>query len=391
MSSRSRERRQDEEPLTIDLAAAAELPSPDEIRHWARDQRLFISSVMDELKAERKAVAEAIRRLGAQPVWFEEFGGRDADPSDAYTAEVASSTIYIGILGQRYGRLLPTRFSATHTEYLFAEERGLRISVYPIDVADREGREQAFLEEVWQFHTAPTVSSADLPAAVVRRCERVAAEDLSPWCKLGNVVFRASSVTETREEIVVTARVRSKDATHTLDETASDRWNRFDGQFTWSGRSQAVRVADVQVTTTASSARTYRISLQRQEKQRDSLIDVSFNNRSPDDLTEIAIRVGLLGEHNPLDEQQMGFMSDLGNPIEPLRQQRIPDEILRPIAQLLLVENLVGGGRIGRITTFRLGAAVAGKRRIELAWEPPRRYSNVNPEQRRVDGFVTLA
>ena len=137
MRNRSRDREGDAEPLIIDLAAAAELPSSNEIHHWARDQRVFISSVMDELKTERRAVAEAIRRLGAEPVWFEEFGGRDADPNDAYTAEVASSTVYVGILGKRYGRLLPTRFSATHTEYLFAEERGLRISMYPLDVSDR--------------------------------------------------------------------------------------------------------------------------------------------------------------------------------------------------------------------------------------------------------------
>jgi hypothetical protein len=60
---------------------------------------------MDELKLERRAVAEAIRHFGAQPVWFEDFGGRDGDASDAYTGEVASSTVYIGIMGQRYGRL----------------------------------------------------------------------------------------------------------------------------------------------------------------------------------------------------------------------------------------------------------------------------------------------
>ena len=80
MRNRSRDREGDAEPLIIDLAAAAELPSSTEIHHWARDQRVFISSVMDELKTERRAVAEAIRSLGAEPVWFEEFGGRDADP-----------------------------------------------------------------------------------------------------------------------------------------------------------------------------------------------------------------------------------------------------------------------------------------------------------------------
>jgi hypothetical protein len=60
------------------------------------------------------------------------------------------------------------------------------------------------------------------------------------------------------------------------------------------------------------------------------------------------------------------------------------------VAQLLLVENLVGSGRVARLTKFRLGAAVAGKRRIELAWETQRRYSTVNPERRDVAGTVML-
>lgn len=391
MPRRTREREEEGEPLTIDVAAAAELPSRDEIRHWARDQRVFISSVMDELNAERKAVAGAIRTLGAQPVWFEEFGGRDADPNDAYTAEVASSSIYVGILGARYGKLLPTRFSATHTEYTFAEEHGLRICVYPLDVADREGREQAFLEEVWQFHTAPITASADLLSAVVRRLERIAAEELSPWCKLGNVVFRASSVIETREQIDVTAKVRSKDVAHALDLMSGETWNRFDGQFTWNGRSQFARVRDMEVTTTASTARTYRLSLERKEGERNSLLDVSLGNKSPDDLTEIAVRSALFGEQNPLGDQSMGFMAEIGDPLASLRKQRIADEILRPIAQLLVVEALVGGGRVARITKFRLGTGVAGKRQLDLAWETPRRYSNDKPKRREIRGFVTLS
>lgn len=58
---------------------------------------------------------------------FERFGGREDDAEAAYTHEVASCSIYFGILGRRYGRQLPSRFSATHTEYLAAEQRGLRM------------------------------------------------------------------------------------------------------------------------------------------------------------------------------------------------------------------------------------------------------------------------
>ena len=89
-------------------------------------KRVFISSVMAELGEERAAAANGVRSLGAKPVMFEEFGGRDADPLDAYLGEVETSQICVGILGQSYGRPLPTRFSATHTEFRHAEQQGLR-------------------------------------------------------------------------------------------------------------------------------------------------------------------------------------------------------------------------------------------------------------------------
>jgi hypothetical protein len=103
------------EPLLIDRAAAAELPSAESIREWAREKRAFISSVMSELAEERRAVATSIREEGLRAVMFEEFGGRDADPQDAHLAEVEGADIFIGILGRSYGNPLKTRFSATHT------------------------------------------------------------------------------------------------------------------------------------------------------------------------------------------------------------------------------------------------------------------------------------
>jgi Domain of unknown function (DUF4062) len=132
------------EPLIIDRAAAAEIPSVDAVREWAHGKRGFISSVMAELPAERQAAAEAIRAIGATPIMFELFGGRDADSEDAYLGEVETSDIYIGILSRRYGKPLSTRYSATHAEYLHAEKSGLRIAVWCSKTKDREGHEKSF-------------------------------------------------------------------------------------------------------------------------------------------------------------------------------------------------------------------------------------------------------
>ena len=75
------------EPLLVDRAAAAEIPSADSVREWARDKRAFVSSVMSELPEERQATAAEVRDVGLRAVLFEEFGGRDADPEQAYLAE----------------------------------------------------------------------------------------------------------------------------------------------------------------------------------------------------------------------------------------------------------------------------------------------------------------
>ena len=124
--------------LLIDRAAAAHVPQDSDVREWALDKRVFISSVMAELGEERAAAANGVRSLGARPVMFEEFGGRDADPLDAYLGEVETSQIYVGILGQSYGRPLPTRFSATHTEFRHAEQQGLRMAVWALATQHRE-------------------------------------------------------------------------------------------------------------------------------------------------------------------------------------------------------------------------------------------------------------
>lgn len=95
-------RESEQEPLIIDRGAAAEIPSRDAVSEWAYGRRVFVSSVMSELPGERQAAAEAVRAVGGSAVMFEQFGGRDADPEDAYLAEVETSDIYVGILGRRY-------------------------------------------------------------------------------------------------------------------------------------------------------------------------------------------------------------------------------------------------------------------------------------------------
>ncbi len=371
--------------LLIDRAAAAEIPREDTVREWARDKRVFISSVMEELRDERAATAEGVRSLGARPVLFEEFGGRDADPQDAYLGELETSQIYVGILGRRYGRPLSTRFSATHTEFRHAEQQGLRVAVWALDTQEREGPQQAFLEEARAFHVTPAFgAAADLRRQVSERLRSIAGEDLAPWVKLGRVVFRASQVTHEGNQISVTARVQSDDVAHALETLAPDNFGvREDHRLTWSGRCRHVRMTNVRTTTTTARSSLMHLQLEVVESNRDHLLDVVINGQTPDDLTDFALRAAMFDEQNPLAPHHMGFTAKMSDPFQPLRDASVPDEIVRALAEVMIVDELVGSGRAARVTTFRLGASVGGMRRLELSWEPPRRYTNVRPVPRQ--------
>jgi hypothetical protein len=390
MARRSKE--DTEEPLIIDRAAAAEIPSPEAVREWGHGKRAFISSMMADLPKERQVAAAAVRAANAVPVMFEQFGGRDADPEDAYLGEVEASDIYIGILGRRYGKPLPTRYSATHAEYLHAETSGLRMAVWCLRADDREGHEQSFLDEIRTFHVVPEFTSPDdLGAQIADRLKAIAAEDLAPWCKLGTIVFRAAEISDGGHEIHVSARVRSDEVAHGLEAFRPERTGHgCEARFTWAGRSKFVRVVSMKSTTTSARSKTFQIALEIRDQQRDNILEMSVSGYSADDLTEAALRSALFGERHPLADQHMGFVTEMRDPLAPLRTTRVPDEIARPLAELLIADEMIGSGRAARLTEFRLGASVRGVRRLAVGWEPPRRYSNERPAARKVDGRVRL-
>jgi hypothetical protein len=143
-------------------------------------------------------------------------------------------------------------------------------------------------------------------------------------------------------------------------------------------------------TTTSARSKTFQIALETREQQRDSLVEMSVSGYSSDDLAEAAFRSALFGERHPLADQHMGFMTEMRDPLAPLRTARVPDEITRPLAEVLIADEMIGSGRAARLTEFRLGASVRGVRRLAVGWETPRRYSNERPAIRQVDGQVRL-
>jgi hypothetical protein len=68
--------------------------------------RVFVSSTLEELAAERAAALRAIRRLHLVPVWFES-GARPHPPQSMDRAYLEQSQIFVGIYWQRYGWVGP--------------------------------------------------------------------------------------------------------------------------------------------------------------------------------------------------------------------------------------------------------------------------------------------
>lgn len=83
------------------------------------DQRLrvFVSSTLEELAAERAAARKAIERLRLTPVMFE-LGARPHPPRDLYRAYLGQSHVFVGIYGRKYGWVAPgASVSGVEDEY----------------------------------------------------------------------------------------------------------------------------------------------------------------------------------------------------------------------------------------------------------------------------------
>ena len=86
---------------------------------WTPDQRLrvFVSSTLRELAAERQAVRDPVTSLRLVPVMFE-LGARPHPPRDVYRAYLGQSQAFVGIYWQSYGWVAPgEQISGLEDEY----------------------------------------------------------------------------------------------------------------------------------------------------------------------------------------------------------------------------------------------------------------------------------
>jgi hypothetical protein len=373
--------------VIIDQQAPALEPDPSRVRQWLAGQRVFISSAMGDTAPERRQVAGAVGAAGATPVWFEDFGGIDADAEEAYLTEVDFSSIYLGILGEAYGRMLASGFSATETEYLRARESGKRISVWVRDNAPRrDGHLRRFIEDVRVFHTTGRYETPeDLAERVSETLRRLASIELSPWIKVDQLVFRADEIEEGGGRAIITARV-AVDVQRELDRLEE---RRTQVQVAYQDRVIRGQISQITRQTTAVGPARTTIQLDRVQPPGRDQMRAGTSGYSADDLVEAGLRSMLFGEQLPPKLQQMGFLAEAGIDQAALQQTLgLPEAFAASITRLIIMEGLVGSGKADAVTRFTLGPRIAGRRKLELAWREPAIYVNVVPGERAIAGFT---
>ena len=79
--------------------------------------RVFVSSTLEELVAERRAVQDAVTRLRLAPAMFE-LGARPHPPREVYRAYLAQSQVFVAVYWQSYGWVAPgEQVSGLEDEY----------------------------------------------------------------------------------------------------------------------------------------------------------------------------------------------------------------------------------------------------------------------------------
>ncbi len=113
--------------------------------------KVFVSSTIYDMNAERDAAEKAIRSLGMEPIMSERTMGAYPMSSQAtLSKKIKSSDIYVLVLGRRFGFEFEDGTSVTKFEYQTALVNNRLIFVYNIK-GDKEPQQAEFAREVGDF------------------------------------------------------------------------------------------------------------------------------------------------------------------------------------------------------------------------------------------------
>ena len=173
--------------------------------------RIFISSVQDEFREERRELKQWIlqnpllSRYVESVFLFEDSPARGDGSQEVFLEEVARSQIYIGILGRCYcGRDHgDCEVSPTELEYDKAGECGLERFVYLLDCAERDERQSAFVRKVnadvkrRRFADLDSLRS-EVFASLIAYLDRLQLLEANDWDKSASEAATVADVSEER-------------------------------------------------------------------------------------------------------------------------------------------------------------------------------------------------
>jgi hypothetical protein len=377
--------------LLIDRSSSSRRLGGPEFRAWCEGQTIFISSEMGELGELRERLAAALRELGFTVVYFENLGGRDEDAETAFLDGVARSSIYLGVIANRYGRMLESGRSATDEEYRAARAEGKRISVWvAADDSSRQGNARDFVQELQTFHTTGNFSGIDdLITRATERLAEIAADDEAPWVKVGDAIFRASVIRDEGTRIEIEAEIREPGIARYLAGLRPDAWNRAtEVRITTGTETGKARVEEI-VTETRTSSRqavTVRAAVEWTDGRPDAMA-AGTSRYSADDLAELGLRRALLKDSLPAELETMAFLVPDGHPLDELDDAGVTPAAYGPIARLLVIEYALGGGLASHIEDWLVGPPAREGRNLRLAYREAQRYTNVEPGCRIIKGI----
>ena len=345
---------------------------------------------MSELGELRERLAAALRDLGFQVIYFEDLGGRDEDAETAYLDGVARSSIYLGVIADRYGQMLESGRSPTHEEYRAARTEGKRISIWvAADGSNRQGNARDFVQELQTFHTTGNFRKIDdLIPRVTERLAEIAADDEAPWVKVGDAVFRASVIRDEGTRIEIEAAVRDSDISRYLASLRPDTWNRgTEVRITTRTATGKARIEGVttEVRTSSRQLVTVHAAIEWADGRPDAMA-AGTSGYSADDLVELGLRRALLKEPVPAELEMMSFLVPDGHPLDELDEAGVTPSAYGPIARLLMIEYTLGRGLATHIEDWLVGPPGREGRNLRLAYREAQRYSNVEPGLRLIEG-----
>ena len=374
-------------PLIIDQVSASLQVSDADLRAWASGRRVFVSSLITDMPAERAAARSSIETLGATPVMFEDdLGAQDVAADRAYLAGVRSSDVYVGLFGERYGVRMPDGYSATHAEFLEAEKRGLRLCLFVSGegTGEMDGSQRDLIASARNSYTTGSwTDPADLADRIGRRLRDIAAQELAPWVRVGRTVFRATQIDNDGHTITVAANVRSNTVHAELERLREFRAS--DVPFAAPHFARRVQVAGLTSRSLSVTTHHDTLSLTIQERQ-GTPMRYSMNDMSADEIARRTLADGLFGT-STLGETH--FLPAAVDPLEPIRGLGLDDAIVRPVARLLVTEHLMTTEDASTLDAFVLGPERQGQRQLRVTWTPGRPFMDAqDPEPVTVAGAV---